>query len=42
MTIAYFFVYLGYVVTGFYQLHSRPYNDVRPANILFRLQVQRF
>ena len=40
MTITYFLVFLFYVVSGFYQLHSRPYSDVRPANILFRLQVQ--
>ena len=39
MVIAYFSVFLGYIGLGFLQLRARPFQDLRTAIILFRLQV---
>ena len=39
MFLVYFLVYLGFLMVGFHQLHSRPSGSLRMAVILFRLQV---
>ena len=40
MMIIYFLCFLWYVALGFFALHSRPYQDLRPAIILYRLQTR--
>ena len=40
MTLGWFLAYVGFILVGFYQMHARPYRQIRTAVILFRLQVR--